>query len=306
MTYPRDMIGYGQTPPHPRWPGEARIALQFVVNYEEGAENCILHGDAHSEALNSDNVGVTARQGERDLVTESFYEYGSRAGYWRLMRLFDERGIKTTVFAIGMAIERHPDVGRHAVVGGHEMCCHGWRWIDYRRIPEAEERDHIERAVNAIERASGEKPVGWYTGRVSERTRRLVAADGRFIYDSDAYNDDLPYWLDVGGKPWLVVPYAFDTNDMRFASAPGFNTGSQFFEHLRDTFDFLYREGATSPKMMSVGLHCRLAGRPARAAALERFLDHALAQPGVWICRRDQIARHWMSHHAPAVLAPAG
>ena len=297
MTYPRDMVGYGATPPHPHWPGEARIALQFVVNFEEGAENCILHGDAASETLNCDNVGIRPRHGARDLVTESFYEYGSRAGYWRLMRLFDQRQLKVTVFAIGMAIERNVEVAIHASEKGHEICCHGWRWYDYRDVPRAEEREHIDLAVRAIERMTGQTPVGWYTGRISERTRSLVVADGRFLYDSDAYSDDLPYWTRVDGKPWLIIPYAFDTNDMRFASAPGFNTGEEYFQYLRDTFDFLYREGADRPKMMSVGLHCRLAGRPGRAAALEKFLDHVESHDHVWICRRDEIARHWIARH---------
>ena len=303
MDYPRDMIGYGANPPHAGWPGNARVAVQFVVNYEEGAESSILHGDPSSEGLNSDNVGVVARLGERDLVTESFYEYGSRAGYWRLMRTFDERGIKVTVFAVATALERNPEAAQHMARLEHEICCHGWRWLDYRHVGEDEEREHIRWAAESIERMTGQPPQGWYTGRISERTRFLVVENGGFLYDSDAYNDDLPYWVAVGGQPWLVVPYTFDNNDMRFASAPGFNTGEQFFQHLKDGFDVLYREGAEAPKMMSVGLHCRLAGRPGRVAALQRFLDYVQGHDRVWICRRVDIAHHWTQRHATASVA---
>ncbi len=297
VSYPRDLVGYGARPPLAEWPGGARIALQFAVNYEEGAESSILHGDEKSETLNCDNVGVVARVGERDLVTESLYEYGSRVGYWRLMRTFEARGLQVSLLVVGMALQRNREVARHMSETDHEICCHGWRWIDYRHVGEDEERAHIRNAVAAIERATGKRPLGWYTGRISERTRRLVVENGGFIYDSDAYNDDLPYWVTVAGKPWLVVPYSFDNNDMRFASAPGFNTGEQFYQHLRDAFDVLYREGATTPRMMSVGLHCRLAGLPSRVAALGRFLDHVQGHDDVWICRRVDIARHWMARH---------
>lgn len=303
--YPRDMVGYAGRPPHASWPGEARIALQFVVNYEEGAENCILHGDPASETMNSDAVGAQAREGERNLVVESHYEYGSRVGYWRLMRMFDARSIHVTVFAVGMALQRNPEAARHMAEMGHEVCSHGWRWIDYRNVPEEVERAHVKRSVQVIEAMTGQRPVGWYTGRISERTRRIVAGEGGFLYDSDAYNDDLPYWTLAGDQPWLVVPYSFDNNDMRFATAPGFDTGRDFFEHLRDSFDVLYEEGATTPKMMSVGLHCRLAGKPGRVKALQQFLDHVQAHDRVWICRRIEIAQHWSSRH-PYLPAPSG
>lgn len=297
MNYPRDMVGYGASPPYADWPGGVRVAVQFVVNYEEGGERSILHGDAASETLNADLVDAEARTGERDLVMESLYEYGSRIGYWRLMKAFEERDIKITVFAVGMALERNPEAAQHMADGDHEICCHGWRWIDYRHVSEDTERKHIRLAAKSIEKMTGRRSEGWYTGRISERTRTLVAEEGSFVYDSDAYNDDLPYWVEVNEKPWLVVPYSFDNNDMRFASAPGFNTGEQFYQHLRDSFDVLYSEGAETPRMMSIGLHCRLAGRPGRVAALQRFLDHLQRHEDIWICRRIDIARHWIERH---------
>ena len=296
MTYPRDLVGYGAHPPRADWPGGARIALQFVLNYEEGAENSVLHGDAGSETFLSEIIGATARAA-RHMSMESLYEYGSRAGVWRVLRLFRERKLPLTIFAVAMALERNREAAAAFVADGHEIASHGWRWIDYHGMPEAEERDHIARAVETIRDVTGARPLGWYTGRTSENTRRLVAEYGGFLYDADSYADDLPYWELVGGKPQLIVPYTLDTNDMRFATPQGFNTGEQFFAYLRDAFDTLYAEGAESPKMLSIGLHCRLAGRPARLAALARFLDHVQRHDRVWICRRVEIARHWHEHH---------
>jgi allantoinase len=295
--YPRDMIGYGAHPPHAQWPDGARIALQIVVNYEEGAENSILHGDPASETFLSDIVGAQPFIGKRHMSMEWLYEYGSRAGFWRLMRLFQRRKIPVTFFAVAMALERNPDAARAMIEGGHEIASHGWRWIDYRDVDEATEREHIHRAIASIEKLTGQRPLGWYTGRTSENTQRLVAEDGGFLYDADSYADDLPYWVKVGTTDHLIVPYTLDANDMRFATAQGFNSGDQFFAYLRDSFDVLYAEGAESPKMMSVGLHCRLAGRPGRFAALERFLDHVAKHDKVWICRRVDIARHWRAVH---------
>ncbi len=299
--YPRDLRGYGRLPPDPRWPGGARIAVQFVINYEEGGENSILHGDAAAEAFLSEIIGAVPLQGARHLNMESLYEYGSRAGFWRLYRLFTERRLPVTVFAVGMAIARHPEAGAAMAEAGWEVASHGWRWIDYHGIDAATERRHITLSLEAIEGACGERPVGWYTGRISANTRRLVVEHGGLIYDADSYADELPYWNHEYGRPHLVVPYTLDANDMRFATAQGFNTGDQFFIYLRDTFDQLWEEGGDAPKMMSVGLHCRLAGRPGRARALARFLDHVLDHDGVWVCRRDAIARHWQATHPPLV-----
>jgi putative urate catabolism protein len=296
-SYPRDLVGYGAHPPHAGWPGGARIALQFVLNYEEGAENSVLHGDAGSETFLSEIVGATSLKGARHMSMESLYEYGSRAGVWRLLGLFRDRKLPLTVFAVVMALERNREAARAFVEDGHEIASHGWRWIDYHGVGESEEREHIARAVETIRDITGERPLGWYTGRTSENTRRLVAEYGGFLYDADSYADDLPYWEMVGGKPQLIVPYTLDTNDMRFATPQGFNTGEQFFTYLRDAFDTLYAEGAQSPKMLSVGLHCRLAGRPARLASLARFLDHVQRHDRVWICRRVEIARHWREKH---------
>ena len=294
---PRDLVGYGANVPHARWPAGARIAVQFVINYEEGAENCILNGDTASEAFLSEMVGTAARPGVRHMSMEWLYEYGSRAGFWRLRHLFDERGLTATVFAVGMALERNPAAARAMVESGFEIASHGWRWIDYQYLDEATEREHIGLAVAAIERATGQRPLGWYTGRCSPNTRRLVAEYGGFLYDADSYADDLPYWELVDGKPQLIVPYTLDTNDMRFVAPQGFNNGEQFFGYLKDAFDVLYAEGAQRPKMLSIGLHCRIAGRPARAAALARFLDYVRQHKDVWICRRIDIARHWRKHH---------
>ncbi len=301
--YPRDLVGYGRNPPHPRWPGRARIAVSFVLNYEEGGENCVLHGDPASETFLSEIIGAQAFA-DRHLSMESIYEYGSRAGVWRLLRLFQDRGLPLTIFGVSMALQRHPEVTRAFVELGHEIACHGLRWISYQSMDEATERNHLAEAVRIIRELTGQSPLGWYTGRDSPQTRRLVLEHGGFLYDSDSYADDLPYWVDApDGRPHLVIPYALDSNDMRFATAQGFNSGSQFYDYLRDAFDVLYREGdphgLDAPKMLSIGLHCRLAGRPGRIAALARFLDHLQAHPDVWVCRRVDIARHWHAHHRP-------
>jgi allantoinase len=294
--YPRDMIGYGADPPFADWPGGARIALQIVLNYEEGGENSVLHGDRTSETFLSEIIGAKAFE-MRHMSMESLYEYGSRAGFWRIMRELERRSIPVTVFGVSMALERNPEAVAAMLEGGHEIACHGWRWISYQLTDEANERDHMRLAVDSVKRMTGSAPLGWYTGRDSPNTRRLVVEHGGFLYDADSYADDLPYWVQVSGKPHLVVPYTLDANDMRFASAQGFNSGEQFYQYLRDTFEVLYAEGATRPKMMSVGLHCRLAGRPGRFAALCRFLDHVQRRDDVWICRRVDIARHWIQRH---------
>tara|TARA_B100000809_G_scaffold141621_1_gene139172 strand:- start:78 stop:998 length:921 start_codon:yes stop_codon:yes gene_type:complete len=295
--YPRDLVGYGRSVPAANWPDEARLALQFVVNYEEGSENSILHGDPTSEAFLSEIVGAAPWPGQRHMSMESIYEYGSRVGIWRLLDLFEQKQIPITVFAVAMALARNPAVADAVVSAGHEICSHGYRWIDYRDVPEATEREHLYKAIEIIEQLTGERPLGWYTGRTSENTRRLVAEEGGFLYDADDYNDDLPFWSTVNGHQHLVVPYTLDANDMRFATPQGFNSGDQFFSYLRDTFDTLYEEGSRIPRMMSVGLHCRLVGRPGRIRALERFIDHAQSHEGVWFCRRIDIARHWWEHH---------
>ncbi len=294
--YPRDLIGYGNNPPHPKWPDNARIAVQFVLNYEEGGENCILHGDAASEAFLSEIVGADARAGVRHMSMESIYEYGSRAGVWRLLRLFSEYEVPLTIFAVGMAVERNPAVIEEMVRRGHEICSHGYRWIDYQYVAEETEREHIGLAIDAIEKVTGERPRGWYTGRTSPNTRRLLVEEGGFLYDADDYSDDLPFWDARFGSPHLVVPYTLDANDMRFATPQGFNSGEQFFTYLKDAFDVLYSEGEQSPKMMSVGLHCRLIGRPGRVAGLARLIEYMTGFDEVWLCRRIDIARHWHEH----------
>jgi len=300
--YPRDLIGYGQHPPHPEWPNQARIAVQFVINYEEGGENCILHGDPASESFLSESIGAVPLLGVRNLNMESFYEYGSRAGFWRLHRLFTQRQIPVTVYAVAMAMERNPDVVAAMVEADWEIASHGYRWIDYQYVGEDTERAHIQTAIDIHTRIAGTRPLGFYQGRLSPNTRRLVVEEGGFLYDADSYADDLPYWNTDHGKPHLIIPYTLDNNDMRFASAQGFNSGEQFFTYLRDAFDVLYAEGAEAPKMMSVGLHCRLAGRPGRAAALARFLDYVQGHEQVWLCRRVDIAQHWYTYHSPQLL----
>ena len=298
-TYSRDLQGYGANPPDPRWPGGARLALQIVLNYEEGGENCILHGDSASEAFLSEIVNAEAREGVRHMSMESIYEYGSRVGVWRLKKLFDRYQVPITVFAVGMAVERYPEPVQALHAAGHEICSHGYRWIDYQYVDEATERSHMQQAIKAIEDAIGERPLGWYTGRSSPNTRALVVAEGGFVYDADDYSDELPFWDMQYGKPQLVIPYTLDANDMRFSTAQGFNSGSQFLQYLKDTFDVFYAEGAESPKMMSVGLHCRISGRPGRFAALEQFLRYVRSHDDVWICRRIDIARHWHTEHPP-------
>lgn len=295
--YPRDLIGYGANPPHPRWPGDARIAISFVLNYEEGGERCILHGDKESEAFLSEMVSAQPLQGERNMSMESLYEYGSRVGVWRLLRLFKKHDIPLTIFAVAMAAERHPEVIQAMHAAGHEICSHGYRWIDYQYMDESEERDHMQRAIDILTRITGERPLGWYTGRTGPNTRNLVMQEGGFLYDSDTYDDDLPYWTDNNGKGHLVIPYTLDTNDMRFSQAQGFNCGDQFYQYLKDAFDVLYEEGAEAPKMLSIGMHCRLLGRPARMAALEKFIKYANSHDKVWFSRRVDIARHWHETH---------
>lgn len=297
------MVGYGRTPPDPQWPGGAAVALQFVLNYEEGSENNVLDGDTKSETFLSEMIGAQAFP-NRHMSMESLYEYGSRAGLWRVLRAFEKRGLPMTIFAVARAMERNPEAVAAFAELGHEVACHGLRWLSYQQIDRHVEREHMAEAVQILTSLTGEAPLGWYTGRDSPNTRSLVVEHGGFLYDSDSYADDLPYWekVDRGAETvdHLVVPYTLDTNDMRFASPGGFSTGDEFFAHLRDAFDVLYAEGmAGAPKMLSVGLHCRLVGRPARIAALERFLDHVQSHDRVWITRRVDIARHWHEVHPP-------
>ncbi len=304
--YPRDLRGYGRTPPHAQWPGKARIAVQFVLNYEEGGENCVLHGDAGSEQFLSEMFNP-ASYPERHLSMESIYEYGSRAGVWRILREFERRGWPLTVFAVGMAMQRHPELAAACVELGHEIACHGWRWIHYQHMDEATEREHMRLALDTLTALTGQRPLGWYTGRDSPNTRRLGVDDGGLLYDSDYYGDDLPFWTEVTRSdgvtaPHLVVPYTLDVNDMRFALPQGFSHGEPFYQYLKDSFDVLYAEGDEAPKMLSVGMHCRLLGRPGRFAALRRFMDYIASHERVWVCRRVDIARHWCEVHpyAPA------
>ena len=298
-SYPRDLIGYGRTPPHPHWQNQARVAVQFVINYEEGGENCILHGDPASEAFLSETVNAVPLLGVRNMNMESIYEYGSRAGFWRLHRMFTDRSIPVTIYGVAMALQRNPEAVAAMLEADWEIASHGYRWIDYQYVGEEEEREHLSKAIEIHTQATGNRPLGWYTGRISPNTRRIVVEEGGFLYSSDSYADDLPYWVYDYGKPHLVIPYTLDTNDMRFGTAQGFNSGDQFFTYLRDAFDFLYAEGETAPKMLNIGLHCRLVGRPGRAAALARFLDYVQKHDRVWICRRVDIARHWHEHHPP-------
>ena len=300
MSYPRDLVGYGEHPSDPQWPGGARLAVQIVMNYEEGSEYSIPDGDETSEMYLTEVPGATVGPGKRDLIVESVYEYGSRAGFWRLMRVFKERDIPVTVFGAALALERNPEAARAIREAGYEVCSHGWRWVGFQNLSEEQERAEMKRAVESIERTIGERPYGWYCRYApSENTRRLVVEEGGFLYDSDAYNDDLPYWVEVAGKNHLVIPYTLDVNDMKFSVPPGFTAPSGYFEYMKDSFDVLYREGKKQPKMMSVGLHTRLAGRPGRAAALERFLDYVLEHKHVWVCKRIDIAKHWIANHAP-------
>ncbi|WP_323991146.1 allantoinase PuuE [Nguyenibacter sp. L1] len=295
--YPRDLAGHGAHPPQAQWPGQARIAVQFVINYEEGAENSVLHGDAGSEAFLSEMIGARAIPGARAMAMESLYEYGARAGFWRLYRLFTERALPVTVFGVAMAMARNPDAVAAMLGAGWEIASHGLRWIDYQDIPEAVERAHIRQCIALHAELTGSRPLGWYQGRTSPNTARLVAQEGGFVYDADSYADDLPYYDRSHGRAQLIVPYTLDANDMRFVALNGFTEGEQFFRYLRDTFDMLYAEGATTPRMMSVGLHCRVAGRPGRALAVARFLDHVMAHDRVWVATRLDIARHWLKVH---------
>ena len=328
MTYARDLRGYGRRPPHPRWPGAARIALQFVLNHEEGAENCVLDGDPGSETFLSEIIGASAFP-MRHMSMESLFEYGARAGLWRVLRAFEQRALPLTVFGVARALQRHPEAVAAYREHGHEIAAHGLRWISYQQVDEATERAHLAEAVGILKQLTGAAPLGWYTGRDSPNTRRLVVEHGGFLYDSDSYADDLPYWTRVtcaraavpparaevpparAAVPHLVIPYALDSNDMRFAALQGFNSGTQFFDYLKDSFDSLYREGdpagLDAPKMLSVGLHARIVGRPGRIAALERFLDYVRGHERVWICRRVDIAKHWMTTHpfAPPATEPS-
>lgn len=299
MTDTRDFAGYGARPPHAKWPDGARLAVQFVVNYEEGAENCILDGDRGSEAFLSDMVGAHSQIGMRAMAMESLYEYGSRAGFWRLHRLFSEYKLPVTVFGVALALQRNPAAVEAMLKSGWEIASHGLRWIDYQHVPEETEREHIERAIEIHRKATGERPLGWYQGRTSPNTARLIAEEDGFVYDADSYADDLPYYDHRHGKPQLIVPYTLDANDMKFVALNGFATGEQFASYLIDAFDALWREGETAPKMMSVGLHCRIVARPGRIEGLRRFLEHVTSYNQVWVTRRIDIARHWLATHPP-------
>jgi len=292
--YPRDMIGYGAHPPRVRWKGDARVAVQFVLNYEEGGENSVLHGDAASETFLSEIVSAVPYPHARHMSMEQLFEYGSRVGVWRVLDAFRERELPLTLFAVAMALERNPRVAEVTLKDGHDICSHGLRWINYHGVPVEIERAHMAQAIEIQQRITGERPLGWYTGRTSENTRSLVAEEGGFLYDSDDYSDDLPFWSTQVAKPHLVVPYTLDANDMRFAAVQGFNTGDHFFTYLKDSFDTLYGEGERVPRMMSVGLHCRIIGRPGRIGALKRFLDYVMAHDKVWVARRVDIARLWI------------
>ncbi len=294
---PRDLIGYGASPPDPAWPGGARLALNLVVNYEEGAEYCLLNGDDRSETILSELGGLAPLQGARDLNMESNYEYGSRAGFWRVLRLFQERGLPFTTYAVSLALEQNPRAAAAIAAADCDVVAHGWRWIDYREVAEATEREHIARSVATIEHLTGARPLGWYTGRPSANTRRLVVEDGGFLYDSDAYNDELPYWTHVGGRSHLIICHTLDCNDSRFSRAQGFDLAEHFATYMTDTFDTLYAEGARSPKLLTVAVHGRLIGRPGRIAGLARFLDHVARHDKVWVCKRENVARHWIARH---------
>lgn len=297
--YPRDLVGYASHPPHPHWPGEARIAVSLVLNYEEGGEACVLHGDSHSESVLTDLGAVDALPGVRNMNVESLFEYGSCVGFWEIMRLLKSMGAPATVYAVGMALERNPEVAAELAGSVIEVACHGQRWIDYQFVPEDVERADMRRNIETITRLVGRRPVGWYTGRPSPNTRRLVVETGGFLYDSDAYNDDLPYWTEVSGQRHLIIPYSFDNNDSRLQRGGDFSTGDEFFTYCRDAFDWLYRMGAEGrPRMMSVGLHGRIIGRPGRIGALARLLEHIQRHEGVWLCNRAAVAEHWRTHHA--------
>lgn len=295
--YPRDLVGYGPVPPKADWPGGARVCLSLVVSVEEGGENSTLHGDGQSESILSEVAGLSPVVGGREPNIESMYEFGSRAGYWRVLRALQDRELPATVYAVGMAIERNPAAAEAAVAAGYEIVSHGHRWIDYAAVPEQIERDHMNLAIETITRICGKRPLGWCTGRPSMNTRRLVVEEGGFLYDSDSLADDLPYWERVSERDHLVIPHQFDTNDSKFVHVNGFAHGGHYEAYLRDSFDVLYREGEAFPRMMTVSLHPRIIGRPGRIASLERFLDHVLAHDKVWITTREEIARHWAARH---------
>ena len=295
--YPRNMIGYGSNEIKVNWPNNARLALQIVLNYEEGAENSVLHGDKYSETFLSEIIGAQPIKG-RHINMESFYEYGSRRGFWRLHKLFAEKKIPVTIFGVAMALERNPEICKVIKNGNYEVACHGWRWIDYQNVKKSVEKKHMQLSIKTIKKIFGSRPLGWYTGRCSPNTRDLVFEEGGFLYDSDSYSDDLPYWEYRKNKKQLIIPYTLDNNDMRFATNQGFNSGDQFYNYLKDSFDVLYEEGKTNPKMMSVGLHCRLVGRPGRIQSLKKFLDYVLKHEDVWICKRIDIAKHWIKNYS--------
>jgi len=294
--YPRNMIGYGSKEPKVVWPNNAKLALQIVLNYEEGAENNVLHGDRHSETFLSEIIGAQAIK-DRHINMESMYEYGSRRGFWRLHKLFQEKKIPVTIFGVAMALERNLEICEAIKNGNYEVACHGWRWIDYQNVKKSVEKKDMKLAIKTLKKIFGERPLGWYTGRCSPNTRDLVTEDGGFLYDSDSYSDDLPYWEYKKNKKQLIIPYTLDNNDMRFATNQGFNSGDQFYTYLKDSFDALYEEGKTAPKMMSVGLHCRLIGRPGRFQSLKKFIDYVLKFDDVWICKRIDIAKHWIKNY---------
>ena len=294
--YPRNMIGYGSKQNKIVWPKNAKLALQIVLNYEEGAENCVLHGDKHSETFLSEIIGAKPIKG-RHMNMESFYEYGSRRGFWRLHKLFSEKKIPITIFGVAMALKRNPEICEAIKNGNYEVASHGWRWIDYQNIKKSVEKKHMQLSIKTIKQIFGQRPLGWYTGRCSPNTRDLVFKEGGFLYDSDSYSDDLPYWEYRKNKKQLIIPYTLDNNDMRFATNQGFNSGDQFYTYLKDSFDALYEEGKTDPKMMSVGLHCRLIGRPGRIQSLKKFLDYVLKFEDIWICKRIDIAKHWIKNY---------
>ena len=291
------MIGYGSNELSIVWPNNARIAVQIVLNYEEGAENCVLNGDNQSEVFLSEIIGAQPVKG-RHINMESLYEYGSRRGFWRVHKLFQEKKIPITIFGVGMALEKNPEICRAIKNSDYEVASHGWRWIDYQNIKKSEEKKHMKLAIEAHKRIFGERPQGWYTGRCSPNTRDLVFEDGGFLYDSDSYSDDLPYWEVRNKKKQLIIPYTLDNNDMRFVANQGFNTGDHFFTYLKDSFDTLYEEGKTNPKMMSVGLHCRLIGKPGRIQSLKKFLDYMMKHEDVWVCKRIDIAKHWIKNYS--------
>jgi len=293
----RDLIGYGSNLPKVEWPNKARIAVQIVLNYEEGAENCVLNGDKNSEVFLSEIIGAQPIKG-RHMNMESLYEYGSRAGFWRLHNLFQEKKIPITIFGVGMALEKNPEICKAIIEADYEVASHGWRWIDYQNIKKSEEKKHMQLAIKAHTKIFGKRPDGWYTGRCSPNTRDLVMEDGGFLYDSDSYSDDLPYWENRNKKKQLIIPYTLDNNDMRFATNQGFNTGDHFYSYLKDSFDVLYEEGRTNPKMMSIGLHCRLIGKPGRIQSLKKFLDYIQKHEDIWVCKRVDIAKHWIKNYS--------